>query len=285
MSFIKKFKHKYIWKRFLFERLTEPLHLNIISFFILLFGNYRSKIDFDLIIRSQHAFGLLKAADRALKLGYNSVSVIEFGVASGAGLINIQKIAANIQKHTGVKFNIYGFDNVVGMPPHKDYRDHPDLYKEGDFPMNYELLERNLDKNTTLIIGNIKDNISSFLENLPLDSPIGFVSIDVDYYSSTKDVLTVFESESSKYLDIVYLYFDDIHLEEHNSLCGEKLAINEFNERNRKKIIEKYSFLEAHRIFKHASWLKHIYLLHNLDHWHRNEANNKPNFLMENPYF
>ena len=284
MSFIKKIKHKYIWKRILLERLAEPLHLNILSVFIFLFGSYRSKIFFDLIIRQQHAFGLLKAAERAQKLGYKSVSVIEFGVASGAGLMNIQKIATRIQKMTGVKFEIYGFDNIIGMPPHKDFRDHPDLYKEGDFPMSRELLKKHLDGNTFLIEGYIKENIKSFLHNLSPESPIGFVSIDVDYYSSTKDALTVFDDKYSKYLDIVYLYFDDIQLEEHNGLCGELLAISEFNQRHKRRIIEKFAFLENTRIFKHANWLKHIRLLHILDHPHRNKTNDKPTYHIENHY-
>ena len=284
MTIIKKIKYKYIWKRIFVERFTEPLHLNLISFFVWLFGSYRSKIDFDLIIRQQHAYGLLQAADRALKLGFRSVTVIEFGVASGAGIMNIQRIASNIQKMTGVKFDIYGFDNITGMPPHKDYRDHPDLYKEGDYKMNYAVLKKHLNSNVTITQGNIKSNIKQFLENLPPQSPIGFVSIDVDYYSSTVDALTVFDGEASKYLDIVYLYVDDIHKEEHNSLCGELLAINEFNKNHSKMIIEKYAFLESQRIFKHAKWIKHMYSLHVLEHEHRNQIHFKEIQELENPY-
>ena len=66
MGFLKKLFHAYIWKRLFYERLSEPLHLNIISFFVLLFGSYRMKCDFDLVLRSQHAYSLYKAADLAL---------------------------------------------------------------------------------------------------------------------------------------------------------------------------------------------------------------------------
>ena len=284
MAFYRKLKHKYIWKRLFIERFTEPLHLNFISFFIWLFGSYRSKIDFDLIIRQQHAYGLLSAADRALKLGLNSVSVIEFGVASGAGLINIQRIASKLQKRMGVEFNIYGFDNITGMPTHKDYRDHPDLYKEGDFKMDYESLEKKLTSNVRIIKGDIKSNIKQFLQSLSPESPIGFVSLDVDYYSSSVDALTVFDDDSSKYLDIVYLYVDDIHKEEHNSLCGELLAIKEFNERHDKMVIEKHPFLESNRIFKRANWIKHMYFLHVLNHKHRNIIHEHESQGLENPY-
>ncbi len=67
MKILKKLRHSYIWKRIFIERLTEPFHLNILSLFIFFFGTYKQKIKFDLIIRSQHAFGLLFAAENAKK--------------------------------------------------------------------------------------------------------------------------------------------------------------------------------------------------------------------------
>src|SRR4030081_2905725 len=44
------------------ERLTEPIHLNLLSLFVALFGSYRAKVDFDLIVRQQYAFPILFAA-------------------------------------------------------------------------------------------------------------------------------------------------------------------------------------------------------------------------------
>ncbi|MDR2765713.1 MAG: hypothetical protein LBB90_11870 [Tannerella sp.] len=284
MSFLKKLKYGYIWRRIFVERLTEPLHLNLLAVFVFLFGSYRSKIAFDLILRQQHAFGLLKAADRASRLGLKAVSVIEFGVAAGAGLMNIQRIARRIAKITGIRFDIYGFDNVAGMPPHRDYRDHPDLYREGDFPMNYDLLRKKLHPDVRMMQGNIKDRLKAFFEILAPDAPVGFVSVDVDYYSSTADALTVFDGDPANYLDLVYLYFDDIHREEHNHRCGELLAIDEFNDRHDKRIIEPPVFLANRRVFKQAAWLKHIYFLHVLDHRHRNEAHAGEFQTLDNPY-
>jgi hypothetical protein len=51
------------------ERLTEPLHLNIASLFITLFGSYRARVGFDLIIRPQYAFPILRAAGQAREYG------------------------------------------------------------------------------------------------------------------------------------------------------------------------------------------------------------------------
>ena len=96
MIFLKKLKNKYIWERIFVERLTEPLHLNLVSLFIFLFGSFRSKVAFDLIIRNQHAYCLLKAADLAKAKGVMRLAVIEFGVAAGTGLMNLAKIASRV---------------------------------------------------------------------------------------------------------------------------------------------------------------------------------------------
>ncbi len=100
MGFLKKLFRQYIWKRIFYERLSEPLHLNIISLFVFLFGSYRMKCDFDLVLRSQHAYSLYKAADLAVIENKSKVTVVEFGVAAGAGLSNLQNIAKKINKLT-----------------------------------------------------------------------------------------------------------------------------------------------------------------------------------------
>ena len=59
-------KRRDIIERIVIERLTEPLHLNVFSALVAVFGSTRAKIKFDLLVRQQHAFGLLHAADAAL---------------------------------------------------------------------------------------------------------------------------------------------------------------------------------------------------------------------------
>src|SRR5215217_2025901 len=85
-----------IWERILRERLSEPLHLNLLSLPVGLFGSFRSKVYWDLVVRQQHAFGLLNAADKARELGIHHLTAVEFGVANGAGLLNICDIAKRI---------------------------------------------------------------------------------------------------------------------------------------------------------------------------------------------
>jgi len=179
--------------RVFYERFPEPLHLNILSIFVALFGNYKTKIAFDLVVRQQYAFGLLKTAELAREQGLKSVTVIEFGVAAGAGLVNICGIAEKITRLTGVEFQVAGFDSGKGMPPARDHRDHPEIFSEGSFPLiDRGALMRALPQNARLILGDIEETLPSFLAGLSASSPVGFVAVDVDYYSSAKECLNVF---------------------------------------------------------------------------------------------
>ncbi|MGZ3514783.1 MAG: hypothetical protein ACXU93_12610 [Thermodesulfobacteriota bacterium] len=94
-------------------------------------------------------------------------------MANGAGLVNMCNIAAKVTKVTGVQVDFVGFDSGKGMPPPKDYRDHPD-YGNGDFPMeNRESLQQRLPANATVVIGNVADTVRSFLQSC---AAIGLIS-------------------------------------------------------------------------------------------------------------
>jgi hypothetical protein len=131
----KKLAQRRIWRRIYLERLGEPLIYNIAALFVAVFGSVRTKIAYDLVLRQPYAFCVQKAADLALQYGIPRISLLEFGVANGAGLINLCKIAGKVSRETGVQFEIVGFDLGTGMPPPRDYRDHPEKYFTGDFPL------------------------------------------------------------------------------------------------------------------------------------------------------
>jgi hypothetical protein len=286
MSFFRKLREARIWERIVRERLSEPLHLNLISLPVLAFGSVRSKIYFDLLMRQHHAFGLLNAADKAKALGFNSVSVLEFGVANGAGLVNICLLAEKITAATGVRFNVFGFDTGTGMPPPRDYRDHPEHYMTGDFPMqDPQQLQSLLPAFAKLVFGDVSTTVPQFLSELDGTSPIGFVSIDVDYYWSTVQSLQVFDGGSSQYLPTVTLYLDDITFEEHNSWCGELGAINDFNDAHDLRKIEPFNHLRTRRLFKNANWIDNMYTLHVLDHeWRTPGRKSTASRVLGNPY-
>jgi hypothetical protein len=283
--YLKKFANAYIWKRLFYERLTEPLHMNALSILVACFGSLRQKIDFDLVIRQQHAYALLNAADQAKRLGYKRVSVFEFGVAAGAGLLNIQALAGRIEATTGIGFNIFGFDTGAGMPPPTSYKDHPELYQTGDFPMNRDSLSKKLTGNTRLILGQLSETIAKFLSMDFSDAPIGFISIDVDYYSSTVDALALLRHSASNFLPRVIMYLDDLEDLSHNTRCGEQAAVAEFSNSNPMRLIEKHAFLRGYRLFRNARWIDHIYQCHVLDHPIRNDLTPaREKVVLTNPY-
>jgi hypothetical protein len=284
--FARRLLRPHIWKRFLVERFSEPLHLNLLSLFVAIFGSLRTKIFFDLCIRQQHAFGLLTAADDALANGYKSVTVIEFGVANGVGLLNICDLAQKITRVTGVSFNIVGFDNVSGMPPLRDYRDHPELYQPGWYPMEApDQLRDKLPANAKLILGDITTTVPQFLSAPPADSPIGFVSVDVDYYWSAVQALESLTGPPELYLPRVTIYFDDVSSITHNRWCGELAAIDDFNNTNALRKLSLCNFLRESRLFKNAKWLGQMYTLHVLDHAARFSAlKDHGHVVIDNPY-
>jgi len=266
---------RYVWHRLLapgklrkvfVERLTEPVHLNLASLFVAIFGSYRSKVDFDLVVRQQYAFPILYVADAAKRLRIPRVTLVEFGVANGAGLLNMCRIAERTREAVGIDFRVVGFDTGAGMPPAVDYRDLPDVFQEGDFPMDIERLRRTLPDFAELVIGDIKDTIPKFLQSVSTEAPIGFVAVDVDYYSSARDALKILTGAPNQYLPILPVYLDDIAIDSCNPWTGELLAVNEFNEQNDWRKIAPFTMLRSNRIFKNTQWIDRMFAAHIHDH-------------------
>lgn len=285
----RKLSEPRIWRRIYVERLGEPLLYNIVSVFVSLFGSIKSKIEYDLILRHPHAFCIQEAADLAKRHGVPKLTVIEFGVANGAGFLNLCSIADKVGKETGVAFDIVGFDSGEGLPPARDYRDQPEKYFTGDFPVvDRQRLVSSLPSNGRIIFGEITGAMQGFVEQLT--APIGVICVDLDYYWSTRESLNVLLLESTKYLSMVYMYFDDIQDIDDSDFCGELRAIKEFNsdESHPMRRIAPANFLNELRIFKRATWHKQIYLAHIFDHERRSiafvEANRKGVRVVTNPY-
>jgi hypothetical protein len=272
-----------------YERLSEPLHLNAMSLFVAAFGSYRTKVIFDLIPRQQYAYGVLRAADLAANSGLKAVTIVEFGVAEGTGLMNLCRIGQKVTITTGIEFDIVGFDGGVGMPPPKDYRDHPDLYQEGDFRMiDKDRLQKVLPSNARIIFGQFKETVPAFTESLTPKRPLGFVVLDVDYYSSAVVALEVLSHpDPTKYLSLPVVYVDNIRDPRHNEWCGELLAVREFNNSQPMRKLARDTFLRSRRVFKNAIWLDQVFLLHVLDHPERQPetAKRRTNEECGNPYF
>jgi hypothetical protein len=52
---INKGVHHRVLRRVMVERLTEPLHLNMASAFVAVFGGFRAKVAFDLVYKQPYA--------------------------------------------------------------------------------------------------------------------------------------------------------------------------------------------------------------------------------------
>jgi len=234
-------------------------------------NNIGAMIYDDKIGRPPYAFGLWLATLQAARLGVSTMKVFEFGVATGVGLINLCEICAKMTESTGMKYEIYGFDSDVGMPPLSGgYKDHPELWHQGQFLVDHNKIREKLPSNAQLISGDIANTINGFCDKyLSVDSPVGFVAVDVDLYSSTLSVFELFKRDNPEfYLPVTIMYFDDINdLLSNNAWCGELLAIREWNEEHELRKMEELRVRQNH---SPAGWHDHIYGLHMLDHPVRN---------------
>jgi len=217
------------------------------------------------ILRPHYAYTMLQTAKQAAALGYEKVSVIEFGCAGGSGLVDLECIASQIKKMIPIEFEIYGFDGGEGMPPSTDYRDVLYLWKAGEYKMDQSKLEKRL-KDARLVVGDVKQTAVDFFEKYN-PAPIGAVFLDMDYYTSTKACLNILKKESQRYLPRVFVYLDDtLGTSEY---IGELLAVQEFNDAHEDRKISIQSLKAEYLSLFWKKWIylgKKFYYLHCFDH-------------------
>ena len=161
-------------------------------------GSFAFRMKINALERMHYAYICYNAASLAKKLNLNQISIIEYGVASGRGLLILEDYASEIEKILGVRIDIFGFDLGSGLPKPEDYRDLPYHWKEGFFSMNEEKLKPKL-KKAKLIIGDIQSAAKDFFQkNDP--APIGAIIHDFDFYSSTKTALSMLKEDSKFFL-------------------------------------------------------------------------------------
>jgi hypothetical protein len=225
----------------------------------------RVKATWDAVSRPHYLIGVLTAAEQALREGVSEICVLEFGVAGGNGLLALEEYAATVERETGVRITVYGFDTGKGLPELSgDYRDYPDLLRPGDYPMNEKALKERLSNRTALLIGDVVQTVPEFVRNIQR-SPIGFVAVDVDFYSSTRDALQIFLLSGKRMLRRVPMYFDDIHFFSCSKFVGELLAIQEFNIASDTVKIDRWRGIEEGRPFPESPWLKKMFIAHDFD--------------------
>jgi hypothetical protein len=220
----------------------------------------------ELSARPAYLVGVLEAARQAQREGVGEIAAIEFGVAGGEGLLALEAEAAAVEAATGVRIRVFGFDRGRhGLPEFiGDYRDHPDVWRPGDYPMDEEALRRRLSPRTELVLGNVRDTVPAFVERADVP-PVGFVSVDVDLYSSSRDALRVLSHPAARTLAHVPLYFDDVDFFFNHRFAGELLAIEEFNREHEGVKIDRWRGVRVDRPFPERPFLDKLYVAHRLE--------------------
>jgi hypothetical protein len=216
-------------------------------------------------LRPHYTWGVLQGAYLAKTLGIDRVSVIEFGVAGGKGVVSLEKIAERIEDVLKVGIDIYAFDTGRGLPRPQDYRDCPNLWSQGLYRMDEDELRKRL-RRARLLLGLVDETIPQFIKSKP--APVAFISFDLDYYTSTVQALKLLEADPVLLLPRIYCYFDDIMGFTYSEYTGERLAISEFNSsHDMRKISMIYGL--GHYLpppYSQAQWSEQFYIAHLFDH-------------------
>lgn len=214
--------------------------------------------------RPYYAYTAVRASELAVRLGYKEVTWIEFGVAGGNGLIALEQIKTVVEQHLPITVRIVGFDMGSGLPMPVDYRDLPYHWQGGAYEMDIPKLKSRL-TNASLVLGPVAETLPAFLEKPPHDAPVGMISFDLDFYSSTVEAFGIFDLPNAAILPRVMCYMDDVigTAECYSDFTGERLAIREFNERNEsRKLSACYDF----ELYGYERWQEKIMIHHDFAH-------------------
>jgi hypothetical protein len=229
-------------------------------------GSFKTRLDYDIVPRPHYAYCMYQAARLAKALNVTKISVLEFGVAGGNGLVEMERLAGAIEREIGIEIEIYGFDNAVGLPKPVDYRDLPYIWKTGFYKMDLDALRSRL-RRSQLVLGDVSETAGCFFQQYSA-APVGAVFVDLDYYTSTRDALKIFDSAGMKLLPRVFCYFDDVISCENtffSDQVGELLAIKEYNETHPTRQLAQIAGFRHSRAVP-APWNDQIYVHHCFDH-------------------
>jgi hypothetical protein len=118
--------------------------------------------------------------------------------------------------------------------------------------------------------GNVADTVLRFRRDG--HAPIGAISFDLDYYSSTVAAFRIFDDP--EILPRVMCYFDDIAMpvvEAISSIAGERLAISEYNHSHPMQIIDPDWSLDEKASHAYIKWRSQIRIWHDHTHPRGNE--------------
>lgn len=231
------------------------------------FGSFKTRLEYDVLRRPHYGFCVYYAARLAHRLGLERISVAEFGVAGGSGLIELERMAEEVERLFPVTIEVYGFDTGEGLPDPEGYRDLPYIWKPGFYKMDREALERRLSR-SKLVLGNVADTVPTFFDEHD-PAPLGAGFFDLDFWSSTRDAFKIFDVAGERMLPRVYCYCDDVLSSPAggllNEYVGQLAAIRDYNQLSDSRKLTTIAGLEhARRIA--AGWNDQIYIHHAFEH-------------------
>jgi len=227
------------------------------------------------VARPHYAYCVREACRLAALLGVPRISVVEFGVAGGGGLLALEYHACRWSKIFNIEVEVYGFDTGHGLPEPHDYRDLPFHWQAGFFEMDVEALRKRL-SSATLVLGDVQDSVATFVKDHD-PAPIGAVMHDMDLYTSTAAGLTLFDVDESRRMPRIFCYFDDIIGTDtaiFSDGTGERLAIAEFNRNHPHQEISPAYHLRCPALER---WHFQVYVAHDFQHRRYNEFVSQPN--------
>ena len=114
------------------------------------------------------------------------------------------------------------------------------------------------------MLGNVRTTVASFIDTFQ-PAPIGGVSYDLDFYSSTMDALKLFDVQDEFILPRVFCYFDDVmggEIQLYSDYTGERAAILDFNATHKDRKLSQAYYLQP----SVQPWHHQIWILHNFNH-------------------
>lgn len=266
------------WRDLLVRAAVDPYllrHLTIHAIRRWEIGDYEWRVSLGAVVHPAYAYCVREACRLAARLGVPQISVVEFGVAGGNGLVALEQHARRWSEIFSVGVDVYGFDTGYGLPAPTDYRDVPFHWQAGFFQMDVEALQKRL-SSATLVLGDVQETVGTFVEKHD-PAPIGAVMHDMDLYSSTAVGLTLFDVDESRRMPRIFCYFDDIVGDDvavFSDGTGERLAIAEFNESHPYQAISPAYHLRCPAI---EAWHFRVYVAHDFQHYRYNEFVSQPN--------
>ena len=205
---------------------------------------------------------LYEACLEAKKLGINSVSVLELGVAGGNGILSLEKYKKKIERVLDINITISGFDTGSGLPETGKDEDLPFFWRSNLYKIDKEALEKKI--NSKIFYGDVKNTVEDFAKIN--QNKICCIFFDLDLYTSTINFLNQIPKIKDHFLPRVLCYFDDVYVPENyiNQFNGIFKAIDEFN--NKFSEFKLGYSVDSHKNFKFPLAKSSVYTLHYFKH-------------------